>query len=113
MFDHRAWYETNKTTLFEQTKARRKRIAPEIRGYILNYLLAHPCIDCGERDPVVLEFDHRPGEVKRFNLAQSIRKNFSLASIKTEIEKCDVRCANCHIRMTYKRAGRTHRDVSN
>lgn len=72
------------------------------REYVDKYLKTHPCIDCGESDNVVLEFDHVRGEKKR-NISDMILKAFSINAIKTEIEKCDVRCANCHRRVTYIR----------
>lgn len=67
------------------------------KDYIWDYLSTHPCIDCGEKDPVVLEFDHRENKVE--NIAVMVHEN-SLAKLKTEIAKCDVRCANCHRRKT-------------
>ena len=69
-----------------------------------SYLLAHPCVDCGESDPVVLEFDHVG--VKRFDVADLIQSSRSWQTILAEIEKCEVRCANCHRRVTAQRFGR-------
>ncbi len=67
---------------------------------VLNHLHTHPCIDCGESDPVVLEFDHRENTKKISAVAEMIGHNCGWEKIKTEIEKCDVRCANCHRRRT-------------
>lgn len=67
---------------------------------VLHYLQAHPCIDCGETDPIVLEFDHRDGSEKISAVATMLGHNCGWEKIKTEIDKCDVRCANCHRRRT-------------
>lgn len=71
-----------------------------LKDYILSYLKSHPCINCGENDPVVLEFDHR--SEKEFSVALGIQRAYSLDKVKQEIDKCDVLCANCHKRKTAK-----------
>ena len=76
----------------------------EKRWYVYNYLQAHPCVDCGERDHVVLEFDHVRGK-KVCTIGRMIASTYSLKSLIREIEKCEVRCANCHRRITAKRGG--------
>jgi hypothetical protein len=75
-----------------------------LHQYILDYLSEHPCVDCGERDAVVLQFDHVRGS-KRNSVAALIQRNLSLDVVKFEIEKCEVRCANCHLRKTSKQLG--------
>jgi len=62
---------------------------------VADYLATHPCIDCGESDVVVLEFDHRDPGTKLENVARLIHTG-TLAAVQAEIEKCDVRCGNCH-----------------
>lgn len=79
------------------------RIA-ENQAYVKAYLETHPCVDCGESDWVVLEFDHVRGE-KRRNLSYMITRGFSMRNLLDEIAKCEVRCANCHKRVTHQRAG--------
>jgi hypothetical protein len=65
------------------------------RAYVVDILLRSACADCGLRDPIVLEFDHVIG-VKRASISALIMAPASIASLKTEIAKCVVRCANCH-----------------
>lgn len=74
------------------------------RQHLWDHLLAHPCVDCGESDPVVLEFDHVRGE-KVAALSNMARRQFSLAKLDAEIAKCEVRCANCHKRKTAREQG--------
>jgi hypothetical protein len=68
------------------------------------YLLQHPCVDCGEADPVVLEFDHVNGD-KDGNIGNMIGSGRTWRRLLIEIDKCEVRCANCHRRATARRAG--------
>lgn len=83
----------------------KKYVNPHVDGnkiYIQEYLQKHPCVDCGEDDWIVLEFDHIRG-VKHKAISALIR--FPINRIIEEIAKCEVRCANCHRRVTYQRAG--------
>lgn len=72
--------------------------------FVLKYLLEHSCVDCNEKDPVVLEFDHVRG-VKLFSISSGIRRGKSISDLTKEIAKCEVRCANCHRRITAIRSG--------
>lgn len=104
----RRHYEKNKNKFFDRSKAWNRKTREQVIEYLLGYLRQNPCIDCGEGDPIVLEFDHRDGAEKRFNIGDA-KGSFSLSAVKAEVEKCDVRCANCHRRRTYKQRNYAHR----
>lgn len=85
-----------------QLKAERSR---RIRQTIYDYVRAHPCVVCGEDDPVVLEFDHIDQTEKSYTISDMIRCGFSTERIFDEISKCRVLCANCHRRHTATQMG--------
>ena len=60
------------------------------------------CKDCGESNPLVLDFDHVRGK-KIMCISNMVRNSYSIETIQKEIDKCEVRCANCHRLITYKR----------
>lgn len=99
----RKHYEHNREAMIARAAEAKKRQRIVLRAIILNHLLEHPCVDCGEADPVVLEFDHR-GD-KKFNVSDAAKMAYSTKRVVAEIEKCDVRCANCHRRKTYRDRG--------
>lgn len=80
------------------TKAKRRNIQvkDKLEEYISKYLLSHPCVDCAIDNILVLEFDHIDHDLKINDVSTMIRKGFSFEKIVQEIEKCQVRCANCH-----------------
>ena len=65
------------------------------RGLAYEYLLSHPCVDCGEADPVVLDFDHVDPATKLWSVGTMLSRQ-ATSAIEREIAKCEVRCANCH-----------------
>lgn len=75
-------------------------ILAELNQIVFDLLSQRPCIDCGESDPVVLEFDHRDPATKRAAISEGIHACWSIEDLLEEIAKCDVRCANCHRRKT-------------
>ncbi len=98
-----AHYLNNKGDYIRRTRLHGLKHKKVIKAYIASYLLNHGCVDCPEGDPVVLEFDHRVGSRKMFNIGDAASRKVSLKRLIEEIVKCDVRCANCHRRQTHKR----------
>ncbi len=83
-----------------RTQVERKR-----KNYRLlkEYLLYHPCVDCGEEDPIVLDFDHVRGKKEAHVSKAAGALGWGWERIMKEIDKCEVRCANCHRRVTHER----------
>jgi hypothetical protein len=65
--------------------------------------LARGCVDCGETDLRTLEFDHI--EQKRFPVMTAVWEGHSIERLTQEIDRCEVRCANCHRLRTAERGG--------
>ncbi len=88
-------YRKSTAVYIARSKARAPIDRKRNREFIAQYLSTHPCVDCGEADPVVLEFDHRDPATKRAEVGRLINTT-TLAVVRAEVDKCDVRCGNCH-----------------
>ncbi|MEX1178589.1 MAG: hypothetical protein WEB09_09020 [Nitriliruptor sp.] len=97
---HRAHYQQNRERYIAMAAARRDREVERRTRQLLKYFATHPCVDCGETDPIVLEFDHIG--TKRFGISDGLR-NRPWDVVLEEIAACEVVCANCHRRRTYRR----------
>lgn len=84
---------------FEKNKRHRK----EVRQFIWDYLFEHHCVDCGEKNPILLQFDHLRD--KKFTIACALRDGIGVKTVLKEIEKCEVRCVRCHTLKTARELG--------
>jgi len=68
------------------------------------------CVYCGEDHPATLQFHHRDPSQKEFNVSEFVTRNLgSIDKLNKEIEKCDVVCANCHLKYHYYHSHRQSR----
>src|SRR5438874_1769710 len=98
-------YLRNKRYYVGKAHTRNVSERTNIRHRLLEFLRAHPCVDCKEQDPVVLQFDHSDPSLKSAEVAVLFRRGVCWRRIKAEIDKCLVRCANCHQRRTARQFG--------
>ena len=92
---HKQYYQNNREHFKKRNKRNKAIRTAENTAYRREYLSTHPCVDCGEANPIVLTFDHVRGE-KFKDLSKMWTTGYALKRICEEIKKCDVRCFNCH-----------------
>lgn len=64
------------------------------KRFILDYLLSHSCVICGETDIRCLDFDHLEPISKAFGITDHPLRPVN--QLKEEIRKCQVLCRNHH-----------------
>jgi len=84
-------------------RAYRQRRLDQLR-LVFDHFRENPCVDCGEDNPALLEFDHVDESAKSFGVGGKIG-DVSTPKLLKEIEKCQVRCKNCHHLRTMARQG--------
>ena len=85
-----------------QIRRRSKPVLDDSRQRMVEYLRTHPCVDCGETDIIVLEFDHLRDKVA--NVGTLMARKHHWSQVLEEIAKCEIVCANCHRRRTARRS---------
>jgi len=87
-----------------------KAVVARLRTHLVNnaivdeFLRTHPCVDCGESDPVVLDFDHVEPKLKRGDVGR-MQHQSGAVRLQMEMDKCAVRCGNCHRLRTVQQFG--------
>jgi hypothetical protein len=100
----RLHYQKDKQTYKDRTRIRKNQILSENKIRLRIYLSNHPCVDCGETDIRLLEFDH-VRSYKTANISRLLTQGRNWPIIEAEIAKCEIRCANCHRKRTSERDG--------
>jgi hypothetical protein len=91
----RRWYEKNSARKTAWQQWRREAM----RQWWRDQKATKCCVKCGESTPECLHFHHRDPSQKEINLG-NIASNgqWSKERILEEVAKCDVLCANCHMK---------------
>tara|TARA_Y100000034_G_scaffold113259_1_gene148056 strand:+ start:61 stop:639 length:579 start_codon:yes stop_codon:yes gene_type:complete len=71
------------------------------KKYVLDYKNSHPC-KCGEDHPACLVFHHKDPNDKFKDIPQLVGKG-NFKRLKSEIEKCELMCGNCHAVLHWKK----------
>jgi hypothetical protein len=95
----KAHYKANKPRHNRRRVVNWRRYRDRNRRLMQAFLCGKGCVDCGEQDPLVLEFDHVSGE-KQGNISEMVSIGTAWSRIENEVAKCEIRCANCHRRKT-------------
>jgi hypothetical protein len=95
-------YYSNNPSRRKQIRIRARKEMDRLYGIVKEYLLSHPCVDCGNSDIRVLEFDHVRG-IKTNCISIMLVNTVREEVLKKEIKKCEIRCANCHKIRHYKK----------
>ena len=93
----------HRTKKLKGRSVRGKQCTEYYKAWRLN---AKQCMDCGfvitPENYYLIDADHRPGELKRFNLSKAHK--YGLQSTIDELAKCDPVCCRCHRIRTHQRA---------
>ena len=91
------WYEANK----DQHNATVRRHRKAIQQWVRDYKAGLKCTRCPENHPGCLQFHHTDPSAKEIGIREAVKNNWSLKRLQTEIAKCEVLCANCHMKEHY------------
>jgi 5-methylcytosine-specific restriction endonuclease McrA len=86
------WHYRNRKWNTERTLQRRA----SLRAWLNEKKSEQSCAHCGESDPACLDFHHREPEIKEMAVGTMVTYGFGKDTLREELEKCDVLCANCH-----------------
>lgn len=101
----KGYYNENRVAAIAYSLETNKERVLRNQQFVWDYLKNNPCIECGEKDPIVLQFHHLDETTKFKDVSTLILEKYGIETIKKEIEKCQVLCSHCHIRKTAAQFG--------
>jgi hypothetical protein len=96
----RTYYHSNRKHHKKVTIERHKKQRNMLQKYVYDFLKVHSCVDCPENDPCCLDFDHQRD--KKELISKMVSAGVALSTLIEEMNKCVVRCSNCHRKKTAK-----------
>lgn len=93
---NRLWNQANATKI----AVRKKELRRERWERLKNLKTATGCLKCGETDYRCLEYHHRDPATKERCVSAMLASSWK--AVEKEMAKCDLLCANCHCKETYK-----------
>lgn len=84
----------------EAVKATHRNQVKVLRDFVNSIKKESKCSICGDSRWYVLDFHHLRD--KKFTISQKIKEGCSLQTMKDEISKCILVCANCHREIHFK-----------
>ncbi len=93
----REWYSKNKENEIKKVHRRRRKI----QNWFREYKSKLKCEKCNENHPSTIDF-HHIGKKEKV-IADIVHWGYSIETIKKEIGKCQVLCANCHRKVHWKK----------
>lgn len=104
-------YRANQDEYVWRGNEAKQRLTQRNMNLIVDYLVLHPCLECGEDDVIVLDFDHRDPATKTSSISE-LACRVGQQKLLAEIAKCDVLCANCHRRKTARQLGHSRYKIT-
>lgn len=95
----REHYKKNKDKYKKKARDWEQRYKSEVYKFLIEYA-KDGCIKCGEKHFACLQFNHIDPKTKSFSICKGITDCISIDSIKEELLKCEILCANCHAKHT-------------
>lgn len=99
----RRWLEKNREVQNERIRANAKQAKARAVEYVIE-VKKQGCSKCPEKHSACLDFHHVDPSTKVYGISVLVNCNFGLETIKQEIEKCILLCANCHRKLHYEDA---------